>query len=378
MAPSVEISIPNTTTSTSAKSFTLYNIALRLPLRSFTVLKRYSDFTGLHQALTSQAGSAPPAELPQKSWFTRTTSSPQLTEERRKGLEAYLRAINESEDGRWRSTSAWRGFLNLPSSAASANSSSAASSLHGSMMSPAGGGAPITDSAVWLDCHRDLKTQLHDARLHLQRRDQAETAQGQHESSAAAKRCLVKAGAMITALEQGLKTLVEAAESSWGSNKLGAGEVRRRRDLLSSARKEKEGLETLANSLATKNAPSSVANGGALATVQDKTSLFGGPNGSQQTIGSRSGRVLGAPLPETEHTRELDNNGVLQLQKQLMEDQDLSVEQLGKGISRLKELGVAINGELQVQNGTLKLLDEDAERLQGKVNVAKKRVGKIS
>ena len=365
MAPAVEISIPTWTTSSTPKPYTLYNIALRLPLRSFTIAKRYSDFTALHQSVTAQTGTAPPSALPQKSWFTRTTASPQLTEERRKGLEAYLKAINEADDARWRTTSAWRAFLNLPSSTASANSSSAAASLHGSLTSPAGGGAPISDPTVWLDCHRDVKTQLHDARLHLQRRDQAETAQGQHESSASAKRCLVKAGGMINALEQGLKVTDDEGTSSWGSGKLGSGEMRRRRDLVNSAMKEKSGLESLANSLATKNATGSgggASNGGAVATTQDRSSLFGGPNGSQQTIGGRSGRVLGAPLPETEQTRELDNNEVVQLQKQLMQDQDLSVEQLSKGVARLKELGVAINGELEVQNSMLKLLDEDTDR----------------
>ncbi|KAI9679743.1 MAG: hypothetical protein M1817_004757 [Caeruleum heppii] len=380
MAPPVEISIPTTTTAAGPKPYTLYNVILRLPLRSFTVQKRYSEFVTLHETLTSQAGPAPPATLPQKSWFTRTTSNAALTEERRKGLEAYLRTINEVEDGRWRQTSAWRAFLNLPSSTASANSSSAAEGLHGSLTSPAGGGVAITDPVVWLDCHRDLKTQLHDARLHLQRRDQAQTAHGQHDSFAAAKRCLVKAGGMIAALDQGLKTLGQSERQGWGSSRLGDGELRRRKDLVINGRREKEGLETLAHALTTKNASGSYGSsvGGPAATLQDKSALFGAANGTPPQPGSRSGRVLGAPLPETERTRELDNTGIVQLQKQLMEDQDLSVDELRKGVSRMKELGVAINGELEVQNAMMKLLDEDTDRVQGKINVAKKRVAKIS
>ncbi|KAI9843768.1 MAG: hypothetical protein M1837_006129 [Sclerophora amabilis] len=367
MAPSVEISIPNATTSSDPpKPHTVYNISLRLPLRSFVLQKRYSDFTTLNQSLTSEAGSAPPTTLPSKSWFTSTTSSPELTEERRKGLEAYLKAINEDDDTRWRSTSAWRTFLNLPSSASSANSSRAGVSLQNRLTSPAGAGAPITDPTIWLDCHRDLKTHLHDARLHLQRRDQAETSQGQHESSAAAKRSLVRAGGMIAALGQGLKVFGDADQSSWGSEKLGEGELRRRRDLVSTARKEKEGLETLAHSLAGNNTAGGLSgnsNAGAAATVKDKSALLGRPNGSQHSLaGGRGGRVLGAPLPETEQTRELDNDGVLQLQKHLMEDQDVSVEQLTKGVHRLKELGVAINEELLVQADMIKMTDEDAER----------------
>ncbi|KAI9883286.1 MAG: hypothetical protein M1823_004948 [Watsoniomyces obsoletus] len=373
MAPAVEISIPTTSITSGPKPYTIYEITVRLPLRSFTVHKRFSDFLALHQSLTTQAGSAPPASLPAKSWFTRTVTSPALTEERRKSLETYLRTINESSDGRWRNTLSWRTFLSLPiSSSTSSNKSSAASlGLQGTLTSPAGAGAPITDPVVWIDCHRTLKTQLHDARLHLQRRDQAQTAHEQHESSAAAKRCLVLAGGLIVALDRGLKNL--GAGNKIRSDRLGEGELRRRRDLVANARKEKEALETLAHSLSTKRVEvGGLTNGSVAATTQQKSALFAveGTNGSQQSLvaaggagaGGRSRRVLGVPLPETEQTRELDNRGVLQLQKQTMAKQDQSLEQMTKGVMKLKELGVAINEELEVQNSMMGLLSEDVTR----------------
>jgi len=94
---------------------------------------------------------------------------------------------------------------------------------------PAGGVAPITDPIVWLDCHRDLKTQLHDARLFLTNRDQASTPQKQHEASAAAKSCLVKAGGMIGALEESLKNIQQAAAVSgtrdWATERSGEEEI---------------------------------------------------------------------------------------------------------------------------------------------------------
>lgn len=356
MAPAVEIAIPNTQVSNSTKPYTLYNITLRLPLRSFTVQKRYSDFVCLHQSITSQADAPPPASLPGKSWFVRTISNPQLTEERRKGLETYLKTINEDSDARWRSTSAWRTFLNLPSTIAS-SASSTASGLHGALTGPNGGGAPIVDPTVWLDCYRDLKVQLHDARLHLTRRDQATKAQEQHDSSAQAKRCLVKAGSMISALDQGLKN-----QAGPPADILGEGELRRRRDLIAGARKEKEGLEDLLNAMAAKSKLDNT-----VAAAQQKQALVG----SQP----KQGRVLGR---ETAKTRELDNQGVLQLQKQMMQEQDLDVEELRKVVVRQKELGIAINNELEVQNEMLKMADEDVDRLQGKLVVAKKRIGKIA
>ena len=264
MAPAVEISIPSAQLSSTPKPYTVYNISLRLPLRSFTIQKRYSDFTALHGALISQAGAPPPASVPAKSWFSSTLHNPELTEQRRKGLESYLRTINETDDARWRDTSAWRTFLNLPSSLSS--KSSAASTLHSAISS----NGRITDPVVWLDCHRDLKVQLHNARLHLTQRDQASNAQAQHESGAQAKKCLVKAGTMIASLDQGLKS-----QDDWGSEKLGEGEVRRRRDLISSARKEKETLEFLLNAMVAKSRVD--------ATVEDTKALITSPSSHTTT-----------------------------------------------------------------------------------------------
>lgn len=375
MAPPVEISIPSTTLSapSSGKPYTLYNITLRLPLRSFIVQKRYSEFEALDATLRSQTSSPPPAPLPGKTWFKSTASSPELTESRRQHLETYLRSIAESTDRRWRETTAWRAFLNLPSSAAAANSSRAEAQA-------AITGAGAIDPTVWLDMHREMKGQLHDARLHLGRRDGATTAQAQHEAGANAKRCLVKAGSLLGELESGLKAMSEAAKGdgacgsgSSGAGVLGEGELRRRKDLLASARVEKEGLEKLSINLATKG-QGSRGNGsaGAAASQQDKSALFG------PGVARPSGRVLGAPVPETERTRELDNDGVLQLQKQMMQDQDLDVEELAKIVRRQKEMGLAINEELVLQNEMLARVDEDVDRVKGKIDVAKKRVKKIS
>jgi regulator of vacuolar morphogenesis len=170
-------------------------------------------------------------------------------------------------------------------------------------------------------------------------------------------------------LEEGLKVMTEGDKR--GENKVGAGELRRRKDLLGSAKVEREGLEKLAVSLAIKNQGGGNS-GGAVATQSDKSNLFG------PGVSRPSGRVLGAPVPETERTRALDNEGVLQLQQQMMADQDLDVEELAKIVKRQKEMGLQIHSELELQNEMLARVDEDAVRVQKKIEVAKKRVGKIS
>lgn len=382
MAPQFDISIPTTTISSTAKPYTLYNITIRLPLRSYTIQKRYSDFLTLHTSLTQTTNHTPPVQPPPKSFWTRTISSPELTETRRSALETYLQTLNDTTtDSQWRDTPVWRAFLNLPSSYAS-QTSSRASTLHSTLNGASGFGAPITDPTTWLDCHRDLKTQLHDARLNLTNRDQASTPQKQHEASAAAKSALVKAGGMIGALEEGLNTLQKNSKqssrsSAWSagaesgtSQRLGEGELRRRKDLLTAAKRDKEGLENLLDAMIQKSQLDSKV---AQASEADRNALMSASSASKSR--PARGRVLGK---ETDETRQLDNQGVLQLQKQKMQDQDLDVDELRKIVQRQRELGVAINRELEEQNEMLKIVDEDVDRLEGKIGVAKKRIGKIS
>ena len=177
---------------------------------------------------------------------------------------------------------------------------------------------------------------------------------------------------MIIMLETGLKGLASPAH---GGEKLGEGEMRRRRDLVAAAKKEKEGLERLLSAMAAKSALDRT-----VASAESKGELM---NTSEGDASSRSkpgrssggGRVLGK---ETNKTRELDNQGVLQLQQQMVREQDDDINVLAQAVARQKELGIQIQEELEVQNEMLGLLDEDVTRVQDKLNVAKKRIGKIS
>lgn len=356
MAPPPEIAIPSTSISNDSKPYTLYNITLRLPLRSYVVQKRYSDFSHLHATLASQVGAPPPEPLPGKHWLKNTVNSPELTSQRQAGLERYLKAIAESPDRRWRDTSAWRSFLNLPSSSTTNSAVSA-----GGMVGNAHAGA--ADPHTWLDMHRELKGNLHEARQSLSKRDGAVdngNNSGAAEAGAAAKRALVKGGTLISTLTDGLRKIQE-------SSRLGDGELRRRRDLVSAARMERDGLEKLANST-----PSPAAGKGpAPAKSSDKAELLKGGKPSDGR------RVLGAPLPETERTRELDNSGVLQLQKKELEQQDMDVDALAAVIRRQREMGIKIGEEVDRQKDMLDMLDEDVDRVGGKIKVGNDRLKKF-
>jgi regulator of vacuolar morphogenesis len=371
MAP-LKISIPSAHDKTPehGKAYTEYTIKVEhpFPRAACTVSKRYSDFTALDTALRSEAGSAPPVALPAKSWgiggiltlgLASGTASPEAIEKRRAGLEEYLRAIEGAEDARWRTAKSYRAFLVLDD-----KESKKPINLPGSQF----GKDRVQDSSDWLDKHADLKGSLQDARRWLTAREQATAAGAQHEAAAKAKQSLLRASSLISALEEYLTRKTSGTSDDWSGEKLGEGEIRRRRDMISGLKKEKDGLESVLNSMAVKAATSDSSSSAAVSAEQ-KAGLFHGAKPASR-------RVLGAPQ-ETDRTRELDNDGVLQLQKQIIADQDEDLVDLTTVVRRMREMGVQINTEIVEQNALLGLLEEDVERVDGKIKIAKKRIGKI-
>jgi len=222
--------------------------------------------------------------------------------------------------------------------------------------------AGAADPGTWLDIHRELKQCLHEARQCLSRRDgalESGNTSAAAETGAAAKRALVKGGTLVSSLSDGLRKIQD-------HGRLGDGELRRRRDLISAARMERDGLDRLANSMPSQGDSSRQDS---QSHASDKAALLKG--------GRPGGRVLGAPLPETDKTRELDNEGVLLLQREEMQAQDQQVDQLAAIIRRQKEMGIQIHDEVERQTEMLGRLDEDTDRLQGKVKVANNRIRKM-
>lgn len=380
MAPPVEISIPSASVASPAdsKPYTQYTITLRLPLRSFIVQKRYSDFQRLHQALVELVGAPPPAPLPGKHWFKSTVTSPELTEDRRRTLEAYLRAIAESPDRRWRDTPTWRSFLNLPAMSGGSAASSSGIGIESripAINTTAGNAAATLDPTTWMDLHREMKGQLSEARQQLAKRDAADAGAGGYgstasaEAGAAAKKALIRASNLVTALETGLKGMTE-------TRKLGEGELRRRKDLVAAAKAERDGLERVSTSMASSRVAAS-AGGRSISREGTPASAAKSSLLARSGTGSTSRRVLGAPLPETERTRELDNAGVLQLQKQQMQEQDQDVEDLTKIVRRQREMAELIHQEVGEQTEMLDDLNNNVDRVSTKVNIAKGKVRKL-
>ncbi|KAE8253509.1 hypothetical protein A4X06_0g1403 [Tilletia controversa] len=153
--PIQSISIPRSEArNTPSPPHQVYAITIALPVRSWTIYKRYSDFLTLHTTLLQLVPECPPpAPFPPKhaakhafravstlgGWLgsggsigkggtgtgTGTVESME-GRERRVGLETYLRAIIASTDPRWRTREEVLDFLEVPRSASTSTSTTAA------------------------------------------------------------------------------------------------------------------------------------------------------------------------------------------------------------------------------------------------------------
>jgi len=220
-----------------------------------------------------------------------------------------------------------------------------------------------------LEVHKQAKILLQDARQHLSRRSTAPTIKDQHSASAAAKRCLVLAGTKVTTLQNGLNS------SDYGGGSLGECEIRRRRDLIRELNTEILGLERLSQAIATQRMTLSVSN----ASDNPSNPLFTNQHQQQQQqtpVSTR--RVFGAPPPETERTKGLDNSEILQLQTTIMKEQDDQMDEFLKQVRRTRGLAEQIHEELDSQIELLGGLEEDIDRVEGKIKRASKRADKLS
>lgn len=104
------------------KAHTVFRIEIQASVRSWQMWRRYSEFADLHTELTKSTGSPPPAQLPPKHALSMTVSvsilrsraNQDIMEERRAGLEVYLRAIISAKEDKWRDTFAFKDFLGVP------------------------------------------------------------------------------------------------------------------------------------------------------------------------------------------------------------------------------------------------------------------------
>lgn len=358
------------------KPHTVYRIEIHAAVRSWSIWKRFSEFEKFHNQLIAQFPKHPPPNaLPPKHWFTSTYGNPDKIEERRRGLDAYLRGIMSSRDDRWRQTDVWREFLSIPT------------------------GRPLDASSMytsesWLDEFREMQTSAREVRSLINKR---ETHIARNEISAS-HNCTMQAKKLLTVLSSRLSDLdsglMGLANGSSGESLMTEGELRRRQDLLSGLKDERDTLARLASAARSDVMMPSDAKP---AKAGDRRALLKSttvPTNAQDSFGFPQARDPGHGQPavvsnrvfgnarrqqgrETEQTRGVDNEGLLKLQQQMMDDQDSQVEQFSAILNRQRQVGYAIGQELENQNQLLEELDSDLDRTQVKLKFANKKLNKI-
>ncbi|KAI6136686.1 hypothetical protein F5141DRAFT_1076108 [Pisolithus sp. B1] len=312
------------------KPHVVYRIEIQAHVRSWQMWRRYSEFVELHTELTKSTGSPPPVLLPPKNTFAvlkgpfKDESS--MIEQRRAGLEAYLRAIISAKEDRWREK------------------------LFGKQTPATGSGSTQFSLASWLDEHLELQSRIRDVRADINRRDTLSDrgdVGASHTANVQAKKKLAEILSRVRTLTEGLQEL--------GMAGMAEGELQRRTDMVARLQDDCEKLGKIvtvarqasrANTLTT-TTPGTFTNV-SIAPESDRVALLG----SNKPVT----RVFGAALKnpqETGQTRPLDDHGLLQLQKTQMEHQDTQLSQLTTILQRQRHLGEAIGAEIGLHNEIL-------------------------
>jgi regulator of vacuolar morphogenesis len=332
------------------KSHIVYRIEIQAHVRSWQMWRRYSEFVELHTELTKSI-SPPPAPLPPKHALAvlrgpfKDTSG--IIEERRAGLEKYLRAIISAKDDKWRESDAFRQFLSVPIG------------RHGTM--PEGSTSKQFSSSSWLDEHLELQAKIRDIRADIIKRD-ALSDRGEvsasHTVNVQAKKKLAETLSRVRTLTQGLQELGMAA--------MAEGELQRRTDMVARLQDDCEKLGKMVTvTRQSRSATASPAQGAPATPESNRAALLGKP----------VTRVFGPQ--ETNVTRPLDNQGLVQLQKTQMEQQDGHLITLTSILQRQRHLGEAIGAELALHNELLDELNSDVDHVGGKLVSAKKQLNRL-
>ncbi|KIM48147.1 hypothetical protein M413DRAFT_439870 [Hebeloma cylindrosporum] len=344
---------------TSPKPHTVYRIDIQAHVRSWQMWRRYSEFDDLHTEITKAAGAPPPAALPPKHKFSilRSHTDTRVLEERRTGLEIYLRAIIGAKEDRWRESFAFKDFLGVPVG----------------RQGGVEGGAPTQfTSTTWLDEHADLQARLRDVWADINKRDalsDRSDVSGAHKSNVAAKSKLAGVLARIGTLGRGLQQLAISGMSE--------GELQRRTDMVA---RLQDDCEKLGKVVSVARQTSMMRPSGSTAPLgAPKTALETDRQALMGTAASKPARrVFGAPPQETETTRPLDNVGLLTMQQTQIHQQDNQLAQLTTILQRQRQLGEAIGSEISMQIEMLDDLSNEVDRVGGKLHTADRQLNKLS
>ena len=345
----------------SPKPHIVYRIEIQAHVRSWQMWRRYSEFDELHTDLAKSTGSAPPCSLPPKHKFAILRSrNPKILEERKAGLEMYLRAILSAKEEKWRESLPFRDFLGIPTGKGTSSGATSGGS----------GGSQFT-LASWLDEHMQLQTLIRDVRADINKRDAlADNGDivSSHKVNVSAKSKLAGVLSRIGALGEGLREL--------GMDGMSEGELQRRTDMVARLQDECEKLGRMVTVARQTSKLSAGLAAGRAASESDREALLG-PAAATSTLKPIT-RVFGASQPkETEITRPLDNQGLVSLQKTQIQQQDDQLSQITTILQRQRQLGLAINNEITGQIDILNDLSNEVDKVGDKLTSTSKLMKRL-
>ncbi|KAJ3217864.1 hypothetical protein HDU67_007150 [Dinochytrium kinnereticum] len=382
--PVTTIRIPRAEVRDNPSRHVVFQVSVTGPVRAWTVYRRYSEFESLNASwLTLFPHAPPPYPLPPKniiSIFGFTTSSdPSKIEDRRRGLEQYLMAVLESRDDRWRKSTEWADFLGIPDTArrsfASEGGMFGMSRSNSSSMDGLGPGS----GEDWMGEYRNLQNLCREIRAIAASRDRFSVSGDTVAAQSAiiqAKKALALLQSSITSLQEQLKEsdrMLEKEKAKPTNTRipLTKGEIERRYDLILNIQNEYERLVKLFSHSLTSTSSDLRPTSAKATTSTTATSV--------SPMSSRSGRRFGnTAAMETEVTRNLDNQGLLNLQKSTMNEQDETLEVLSKIVKRQQQIGLAIGQELDLQNQLLEDLDEGVSKVSENLKLSSKKLDYVA
>ncbi|TPX37495.1 hypothetical protein SmJEL517_g00728 [Synchytrium microbalum] len=402
--PVTQIRLPSYEIVNTPSRHVKYTVSLQGPVRSWTVTKRYSDFDALHRTLSLLATT--PVYPPGKTLFSSLPSqafNPDFLTARRIGLERYLQAILHHPNAIWRRSKDWCDFFGIPDRKANTNSA---------YWQKGDANNEKDDIEGWMDEYASVMDALRQVRQYVVERDKAYARGDMTVSNTASmngKKVLNTLTQRIKTLEDALArlglewsqvrqvvppppTYDDAMVAAAANSQVGGGEWNRRHDMITTLRDERDAL-TRVLALPPKNhiqdkqallshnntnssnnnsggSGSNSYNGGGMLMPTDSNSSSSSST-NVYSSSPKTSRRFGA-AQETDVTRPLSNEGVLQLQQQIMATQDGEVDALLSIVRRQKQIGSAISEELDNQNQLLTEVDQGVDRTR----IGVKKIGK--
>jgi regulator of vacuolar morphogenesis len=369
MEPITSISIPITSSIASiVRPVILYHISVAYSNgTTVTICKRYSELYEFHLNLIKEVlNDQVPVPFPPKSFLPVLDTIAIM--DRQNKLQNYFSGLLYSKDCRWRRSSSWIQFLNIPKECIVSESQHDKYNL----IHPSNPDSVPLDMNSWIAEYSKSADLVISIREAIVERDKyAGSSSGVAASQVAAN----NAKKSVRILKQYFERLQEALErhstdktwvQSWiddqtfggsfssSSQNVGEGELARRRDLLKNMKNDIDALEHKLESASTASS---------FAVQRDEL-----------LTGSR--RKFGV-AQETDKTRPLNESQLLSLQSQIMNQQDEALDALSGVIKRQKQIGMAINQELDYHNQLLDDLEDGVNRTKSGLKAGDKKLNRI-